>query len=151
MPVNLPMSMAAGTTFGMSDTILPLLVEKSGRPCFIYNKLALLRDESIDGELCYQLRDIYTPTRIWVSQKDFTVRRCESDGCAPLETIVRSFLSTTVCFAERLAPKSLPKEYKSYLEANNTLQWSYHNIQYNQPDLSSFPDFEFTASGAHAR
>jgi|AGTN01.1.fsa_nt_gi hypothetical protein len=140
MTVNMPMSMAAGATSGMSDKVLPLLIDKSQRPCFIAKKLARLRDQVIDGESCFQLREIYEPSIVWVSQNDFTVRRCESDGFPILNDIFRPTMKAIVYLSKLFSPKSnLP----SHVDDRMTADWLFQNVQYNHLDESSFPKFEF--------
>jgi hypothetical protein len=140
MPVNLPMSGAGGITFGMTDTILTLLVTESGRPCFVYNKIALLREEVVNEEPCYVLREIFAPTKIWISQNDFTVRRCESGGHPLIDWVARGVMSSLTSITKRLNPRSVPE--KSALNFETTRIWTFGSIRYNHAE-HDFSDFAF--------
>jgi hypothetical protein len=140
MPVNFPMSGAGGITFGMTDTILPLLVTESGRPCFVYNKIALLREEVADEEPCYVLREIFAPTKIWISQNDFTVRRCESGGHPLIDWVARGVMSSLTSITKCLNPRSVPE--KSALNFETTHIWTFGSIRYNHAE-HDFSDFAF--------
>lgn len=138
--VHLPVSMVAGASSEVSDSFLPLLIERTDRPCFINKKLARLRDETIDGEPCFQLREIYHPTQVWVSQKDFTVRRCRTDGHPILNEIFQPTMKALVFITDTFSrkPKKPPHDDDSMSE-----EWLFQNVQYNHLDENSFPKFEF--------
>lgn len=145
MSNNWPMSGAGGVTFGMSDTILPMLIPKSGRPCFIHEKLALLRDAIIDGEPCFHIREIYQPHHVWVSQNDFTIRRAEGDGYSPLSNIMTGYLTKLLrlrAFFSR-EPEVPEGEMRKILESSTSSDWKFKTIQYNHLNAETFPKFEF--------
>jgi hypothetical protein len=136
MDVSTAMSMAGDITQGMSDAILPLLVENSGRPCFLENKLDLLRDEWVDEEPCYQLRElsVYGPRTVWVSHNGFTVRLCQIEGPPPFVTGALTMGLPNRSFVD---PNSLPPEPRN-LQANSQ-EWLFRSVQYNQLAEDSAP------------
>jgi len=140
MDLSTAMSMAGDKTQGVSDTFLPLLVENSGRPCFLDNKLALLRDEWVDDEPCYQMQElsVFGPRTIWVSQNDFTIRRCHIEGPPPFVTFPAGMIMARRTIVDH---KSLPPEVTNL--NLNSQEWLFRSVQYNQLTEDSAPLFSF--------
>ena len=138
-----PLSGLGGVTAGMSDTILPMLIKDSGRSCFIDNKLALMKDEVIDDTPCYHIREILHPHHIWVSKDDFTVRRTQDYGYAPINEIQDGAIRLISKVSQFFTGKNPLEKELSILYKLNDIDWQYTHVQYNHLNADTFPTFQF--------
>jgi len=139
---RIPLSLTGGTTFGMSDSVLPLLVTKPDRPLWPNKRVGRLRDEEIDGEPCFQLREIYRPIRYWISQNDFTVRRCEGEGVLEVNMVERALMNSVV-FLANLRPTFKKEFEKVFKKLDAPSVWTYKTVKFNHLTKETFPKFEF--------
>ncbi len=132
--INMPMSGAAGWTQGMSDTVLPLLIANSGRPCFAFNRLAFFKMEDVNGMPCYRLREIYSPTHIWIAEHDFTIQKFvdESSMPFPLGLVFDSARIGLATFGPRLTKDSNEAaEFAKLKDSPDLLECTFTKVSYN--------------------
>lgn len=141
--VHMALSGTGGCSFGLTDTILPLLIDGARRPNFTREKLATLKDEVVDEELCYHVREIYQGFHVWISQSDFTVRRMRSDGCAVLNEALHTYYSALMNVSQFFNPRAMVLEEKhiASLESPMVSDWTLKRIKFNHLDSSIFEDF----------
>lgn len=82
-----------GITNGASNYTLPLLIKGTKVPNWTKHKdFRSMGKKKLDGESCHVIRRVSHPVMIWISAKDFTVRRVEH-GAEILDQAMHSVTS----------------------------------------------------------